>query len=63
MVWKLTMQNNVIPIKRGSPSELAELYLHLLNTALNEAAASTARQARPDHLSIRNQALSSQHRH
>ncbi len=56
------MQTNVIPIRRGSQAELAKLYLHLLNVALNEEAASTAFHARADHLSIRNQELSSRRR-
>jgi hypothetical protein len=51
------MQNNAIPIKRGSQAALAKLYLHLLNAALNEAAASTEPQGREDGLSMRNQAL------
>jgi hypothetical protein len=42
------MQDNVIPIKRDSQAALAKLYLHLLNAALDEAAASTARQAQGD---------------
>jgi hypothetical protein len=53
------MKNNVIPVRRGSQAELAKLYLHLLNAALSEEAASTAPHARADHLSIRNQELSS----
>jgi hypothetical protein len=40
------MQNNVIPIKRGSQDELTKLYLHLLNVALSETARSPATQAR-----------------
>jgi hypothetical protein len=50
------MQNNVVPIKRRRQDELTKLYLHLLNAALSEAAASRAAQAPADDLSIRNQA-------
>jgi hypothetical protein len=42
------MQNNVIPIKRYSQAALAKLYLHLLNAALDEAAASMAPQTGAD---------------
>ncbi len=46
------MQNNVIPIRRGSQAELAKLYLHLLNVALNEKVASTAPHAWAEKLSM-----------
>src|SRR6266700_4278158 len=50
------MQNNVIPIRRGGEAELTKLYVHLLNAAINEAAASTSRLAPADD-SIIDQAL------
>jgi hypothetical protein len=53
------MQNNVIPIRRGGQAELAKLYLHLLNVALNEEAAP---HAWAENLSMRNLALSSRRR-
>jgi len=56
------MKNNVIPIRRGGQDELANLYLHLLNVALNEEAASTAPHAWAENLSMRNHALSSRRR-
>jgi hypothetical protein len=56
------MQNYVIPIRRGSQAELAKLYLHLLNVALNEEAAWTAPHAWAENLSMRNHALSSRRR-
>jgi hypothetical protein len=51
------MQDNVIPIESGGHAEFTELYLHLLNAALNEAAGSTAPQGVGGPTITRDQAL------